>query len=474
MARYFTLVLIAMAISVLAPCDASAETRSADKSTPAFCSSDMPVEQQYKHALKWFEQGGHQQSDVFNFTICVAQAAFQGYAPAETLVGRIDARIKTGPFDPRSRPVYFSHPDALYWFEKAASKGDGQGALHAGQMYELGITVPTDMKRAREYYVQAVESGWAPARKILEAFDDRPARIVSFEADNLDKARAGDKDSLRRIGEAYFYGDPYIRDVQKSVEWLEKAAAANSGAAQQMLGFFYVDGIVLPFDANRAVDLLVAASSNRAGGALELPRLYHHPDTDETRKQLIRNSGAMRRLYELNGMADPLKSPPPERGYGNAFEDISYEKLEEKAAKGDAEARFEVAVRFIDGDGVKPNIQKAVAMLSEIAPQHPAAAMNLGDIYFTGRLGQKDYVEALKWYVLAAINGDLIGARNAAIIYRDGGFGVAPDPIKAYAMASMSRHIGKSIAEKLDVKLTPEQRLEARVFGARRRLGHPS
>jgi TPR repeat protein len=69
------------------------------------------------------------------------------------------------------------------------------------------------------------------------------------------------------------------------------------------------------------------------------------------------------------------------------------------AESGDSFAQFDVAVRYIRGDGVPQDFDKAREWLLRAANQgHARAKYNLGSMYLQGAGVQADPAEALRWF----------------------------------------------------------------------------
>ncbi|MBA4382671.1 MAG: sel1 repeat family protein [Sideroxydans sp.] len=137
------------------------------------------------------------------------------------------------------------------------------------------------------------------------------------------------------------------------------------------------------------------------------------------------------------------------------------------AAKGDAEAQFQLGVMYGSGMGVESNIDTAVQWYSKAAKQNhakaahvmsiayrggqgvkkdeaaslewlkkaaelgaPRAQNTLGDRYFDGDGVAKDFAQALAWYQKAANQNDALGQRNIAYCHANGA-GVPKDEVKA-------------------------------------------
>ncbi len=88
------------------------------------------------------------------------------------------------------------------------------------------------------------------------------------------------------------------------------------------------------------------------------------------------------------------------------------------AARGVAEAQFEVGRRFHEGKGVRRNYQKAALWYRRAAAQgHAPAQYRLATLYERGRGVTKDLARALVWYRRSAEAGNVKAMHNLAVIY---------------------------------------------------------
>jgi len=60
---------------------------------------------------------------------------------------------------------------ALYWFKKAAERGNAGGENNLGVMYGEGLGVPQDYSKAIYWTKKAAEQGYAQAKANLEYFE---------------------------------------------------------------------------------------------------------------------------------------------------------------------------------------------------------------------------------------------------------------------------------------------------------------
>ena len=89
--------------------------------------------------------------------------------------------------------------------------------------------------------------------------------------------------------------------------------------------------------------------------------------------------------------------------FGQDYSKKSVKELLPLAEQSDAEAQYNLGVRYENGRGVRKNQQKAFWWWRVAAEQGEAFAQDaLGVIYYYGTGVPKDYVLAYKWYNLAA------------------------------------------------------------------------
>ncbi|MGE5513160.1 MAG: hypothetical protein ACM31O_18165 [Bacteroidota bacterium] len=87
------------------------------------------------------------------------------------------------------------------------------------------------------------------------------------------------------------------------------------------------------------------------------------------------------------------------------------------AARGDASAQFEVAVRFAKGKGVDQDFKQAGVWYQRAAAQGLAAAQyRLATLYERGLGVQRDTAQAKVWYLRAADQGNVKAMHNLAVL----------------------------------------------------------
>ena len=109
------------------------------------------------------------------------------------------------------------------------------------------------------------------------------------------------------------------------------------------------------------------------------------------------------------------------------------------AQAGQAQAQYDLALRYEQGAGAAPNPALALQWTRRAALQgHAAAQNNLGALYFE----RGNFRQALHWYQRAALKGHADAQFNLALLY-ELGRGVPPNPEKAiywYKLAAAHGH----------------------------------
>ncbi len=108
---------------------------------------------------------------------------------------------------------------------------------------------------------------------------------------------------------------------------------------------------------------------------------------------------------------------------------IGSEQLRSAAEAGNADAQYEVGVRFAEGRGVPRDLPKAALWLERAARQGlPPAQYRYGRLAEKGEGMSKDVAIARRYYEQAAAAGNVQSMHNLGVLYADGAFGQADLP----------------------------------------------
>ena len=123
-------------------------------------------------------------------------------------------------------------------------------------------------------------------------------------------------------------------------------------------------------------------------------------------------------------------------------------ELSAKAAQGDAEAQFQLGMRYRNGDGVPKNYADALKWLQKASEQgNPKAQSELGLMHEGGLGTAVNYEEAVKWYRKSAEQGCSWGQNNLGVMY-DHGLGVPQDREESVRLFRKAAEQGMPMAQR--------------------------
>ncbi len=150
---------------------------------------------------------------------------------------------------------YYTYPkEAAQYFQKAAEKEhvDAQYQLACAYYYGEGV------KKNEELCVQWLEKAAAKSHKeameLLNGIQEKQ-KLKREKADfksSLKQAEKGDAYAQSRVAEFYLNGTGIKKDIQKGIEWYEKASETDEGYAARQLAKLYAEGDIIPADEERA------------------------------------------------------------------------------------------------------------------------------------------------------------------------------------------------------------------------------
>jgi hypothetical protein len=270
---------------------------------------------------------------------------------------------------------------------------------------QTGRGVPRDYERAAELYEEASKRGDARAENNLGVMAMRgQGRDVSYWA---------------------------------AASHFREAASRGSAAAHYNLGLMYDSGVGMSHDAERAVsEYRMAAEQGLPEAQLRLAVMFQYgigtqPNAVEAdrlyKMAAIRgNSDAYRRLASLAGHDlrddDDLRAVFAVEACGDCSTDAlkamaqrDYNGLADLAAKGDAPARYDLAVRLLNGDHANQDPSEAARLFTLAARQgYGPAQRQLAQMHLRGQAVAKSKVLAHAWLNLAARNPGNEGAAARA------------------------------------------------------------
>ena len=158
---------------------------------------------------------------------------------------------KTEPFTAGLTALSREHATTAYraWL-KVAENGDAEGQNNVGFLYERGLGVSQDYKKAEAWYMMASSQGLASAKHNLAMLtykghinnkDWRKSVEWLKEADKMDFGP-----STYMLGVLYMRGEGIFKDREQALKLFEKAAKLGEARGQYMVGYIYQSGMLDP------------------------------------------------------------------------------------------------------------------------------------------------------------------------------------------------------------------------------------
>jgi TPR repeat protein len=218
---------------------------------------------QYRLSMMLLDGIGVSQ-DISSAVVWLQRAAEQGLPKAESQMGAIHEH---------GIGVSQDYVESVSWYKKAADQGDEDGLFGLGTCYEYGLGVDQDYSRAAVLYSEAADRGSVSAElnigilyeKGLGVNRDRGRALEHFrraaqqghsraklylgsivlsdksagEADKREAFKYAEEaasekleDAMFLIGSCFEIGNGVEKNINKSMEWFEKAACEGHAVAQ--------------------------------------------------------------------------------------------------------------------------------------------------------------------------------------------------------------------------------------------------
>ena len=319
------------------------------------------------------------------------RAADQGLAKAQAGLGRCYAK---------GEGVAKDYSQAVAWFRKAAEQGDAKGQNGLGLSFARGQGVAQDYTEAVKWFRKAAEQEYAAGQDNLGVSFAQGHGVPQDYAEAVTwyrkAAEQGYTNAQCNLGGCYALGHGVSKDYAEAVKWVRKAAEQGDARGQNLLGLCYAKGQSVAQDYTEAVRWFrKAAEQGYAKGQVSLAVSY------------------------ATGKGVPQDQTEAAHWYRKA------------ADQGDAKAQLSLGVSYAEGNGVNKDLDEADKWFSQAEGKanesakkdlaggtgkreqkesteelasggDPDAQFNMGIRYRYGVGVRQDYVEAYKWFLLAA------------------------------------------------------------------------
>lgn len=299
-------------------------------------------------------------------------------------------------------------------YQHLAEKGDKDGQLKLGYMFNQGLGGAIDLTLAEKWYRLAAEQGQPVAQYLLGNLNQ-----LGHLGSQPDYAEA--KKWYSRAQSTYapaavalgFIHDTVDDDYLTALIGYQKAADQGDPIGQFDLGLLYEKGKGLPVDMLKAKDLYQkAADQGHVQAMVQLAGLYFNESSSFKDQDLAlalykkaADWGDRDALYQLGllsetGVATKLDFPEALQYYQKA------------ADKGNAKAMLALARIYQYGLGVTKNSQEAIQYYKKLAAMGNAyAEYQLAMFYYDGIDGKRMPQEGRQLLLRAEANGSLQAGR---------------------------------------------------------------
>ncbi len=155
----------------------------------------------------------------------------------------------------RAGDGYYSHPkEAVQYFSKAAEKEHVHAQYQLALAYLTGEGIKKDEAECVKWLEKAAAKSHKEATELLEEIQgkQRAKREKAEFKNHLKQAEKGDAYAQSKVAELYLEGTGVKKDIQKGIEWYEKASETDEGYAARQLVKLYTEGKYIPADEERA------------------------------------------------------------------------------------------------------------------------------------------------------------------------------------------------------------------------------
>lgn len=332
---------------------------------------------------------------IITSVICLLIVVFIGFISGrmELLIGRL------------YEDKYLAPEKALYWYTRAAEKGNAEAEHQLGLIYRYGRGVEIDLKEAFNWHTEAANHGdryapltlglmYAKGEGVEKDYREAIKWLVVF---NWRKPELGIKpssfDSI--VGRPNMFGvvndsgnsNSFLKDDEDRLVWLELCAKRGDGdiEAYFKLGHTYYYGKGVEQDYRKAFEWYNKGSRE---------------DFDRNKKG---NGGFLVSIDELS-----------ERECKQLAEYLQRKNGKNGAEDGSAYHQYWIGLQNYRGEIISKNYKDAKEWFIKAAMHEKSGAkfyygsiadarFYLGQMYENGEGVIEDYIEAYKWYLLAGM-----------------------------------------------------------------------
>ncbi|MBQ8516936.1 MAG: SEL1-like repeat protein [Akkermansia sp.] len=290
---------------------------------------------------------------------------------------------------------------ALYWTRKAAEAGNARAQLNMAVFYDKGEGVEQNLSEAARWVFAAAEQGLPDAMYSAGVCCYKgigTLHSISKAEDWFSKAAAaGHADAaaeLSKIRAERESADEYQRQMIQLQEYMDKQeyekafalilpfAEAGNAQAQYNVGIFYLKGMAMPQDTEKASEWFQKSAAQG------------YKDAEQVLKRLQETPADILLLQSMEN-------------FNNGNKAAAIDKLRQAAEMGNINAICSLAKCYHAGEGVEKNLEEAFRLFSKAAEAGESEAIRcMALCYYNGEGVEQNRQEAEKWMKKAAELGN--------------------------------------------------------------------
>lgn len=239
-------------------------------------------------------------------------------------------------------------------------------------------------------------------------------------------AKQGDAFAQSMLGTIYYIGQGVSVDYKEAVKWCRLAAEQGDAGAQSFLGLIYFEGKAVPQDYKEAVKWYqLAAEQGNASAQYMLGEMY------ENGEGVLHDYKEKLKWYRLAAKQGNVDAQLKLGGWYSLWGALYYVGGRSLAGQSLPQHPEDYPKEYLDSNEAMKWYRLAAEQGNSIAQYE------LGGMYKNGDAVPQDYKEAVKWYRLAAEQGAAYAQKSLGHVYDDG-MGVPQDYVLAYMWTNIA------------------------------------
>ena len=264
--------------------------------------------------------------------------------------------------------------DVIYLLRKAADSGDEVALCNLSNRYFKGDGVSQSTSMAMDLYLKSAERGYVPAQRVIGN-----AYLVGDGVEKNEElgyswtkraAEQGDTTAIYNLGYCYENGAGVAKNQEKAFSFYKQSADLGLDFSIVALSKCYKSGIGIDKSDQKAFEYAQKGMTKNIPEACYLLGLYYEYGTN-TKIDYAKAIECYEKALALN-----IENPREVYFY----EALCYDNLEKSVkaveyykmavALGSVEAQYNLAMHYLNGDGVSRNLLQAKTLLKKCALQN--------------------------------------------------------------------------------------------------------